>query len=90
MSSKLFRYNESTQKLTLVYEATNFNPLAFATIHDWVIDYNNILWLASSDEGLIGIDADTYEIKHRINRQSGLKAKSVFGLQIDRFGFFYG
>ncbi|MEJ6532060.1 EAL domain-containing protein [Pseudoalteromonas lipolytica] len=89
MSSKLFRYNESTQKLTLVYEATNFNPLAFATIHDWVIDYNNILWLASSDEGLIGIDADTYEIKHRINRQSGLKAKSVFGLQIDRFGFLW-
>ena len=89
MSGKLYRYNEQTQKLTLIYQTENYNPLAFTTIDDWVMDYNNTLWLGSADEGLIGIDAKTYEVKHRINIQSGLKAKSVFALQIDRFGFLW-
>ena len=89
MSGRVYRYNEKTQKLTLIYQKENYNPLAFSTIDDWVIDHNNTLWLGSSDEGLIGIDATTYEVKHRINIQSGLKAKSVFALQIDRFGFLW-
>ena len=89
MSGKLYRYNEETQKLTLLYQVENYNPSAFFVTTDWIIDYNNTLWLASSDEGLIGIDAENYEVKYRINTQSGLKAKSIFGLQIDRFGFLW-
>ena len=89
LSGKLYRYNESTQKLTLIYKVENYNPLAFFLIDDWVIDHNNMLWLASSHEGLIGLDAETYEVKHRFGQASGLQAKSVFGLQIDRFGFLW-
>ncbi len=85
----LYRYNEETEKLTLVYQTENYNPLAYSLIVDWVIDNNDTLWLASTDEGLIGLDSKSYAIKHRLDTQSGLKAKSVMSLQIDRFGFLW-
>ncbi|CAM4010741.1 MULTISPECIES: EAL domain-containing protein [Pseudoalteromonas] len=89
MSGALYRYNEKTQLLTLVYAVENYNPLNYVTIEDWVIDYNNTLWLASNQEGLIGIDATSYDIKYRVNTKTGLKAKALAALQIDQFGFLW-
>ncbi|NMM39888.1 EAL domain-containing protein [Pseudoalteromonas arctica] len=89
VSGALYRYNEARQKLTLIYEVNNYNPINYVTIDDWVIDYNNTLWLASSQEGLIGLDATSYEIKHRINLSNGIKTKAVVALQIDQFGFLW-
>ena len=89
MSGHLYRYNEQTEKLTLVYQVENFNPLTFSVIDDWVIDHNDTLWLASSNEGLIAVDSHSYAVKHRLGTQSGPNAKSVYGLQIDRFGFLW-
>ncbi|WP_405629708.1 EAL domain-containing protein [Pseudoalteromonas sp. Ld20] len=89
VSGALYRYNEKRERLTLLYEVKNYNPLSYITIDDWVLDYNNILWLASSQEGLIGLDANTYEEKYRVNLASGLKTKSIFALQIDPFGFLW-
>ncbi|XKF03768.1 EAL domain-containing protein (plasmid) [Pseudoalteromonas mariniglutinosa] len=88
-SGRLYRYNENSEKLTLIYQAENYNPLAYMTIDAWELDYNNVLWLASSQEGLIGIDAQSYEVKHRISLKNGLKTKSINALQIDMFGFLW-
>ncbi len=85
----LYRYNEATQKLTTIYKVKNHNPLMYMVINDWVIDYNNTLWLASSHEGLIALDATTYKEKQRINFAQGINTKSVFALQIDQFGFLW-
>nr|WP_186436452.1 EAL domain-containing protein [Pseudoalteromonas neustonica] len=89
VSGALYRYNESSQKLTLIYKVENYNPINYVTIDDWVIDYNNTLWLASSQEGLIGLDANSYEVKHRINLSNGIKTKTIVALQIDQFGFLW-
>ncbi|WP_394190054.1 EAL domain-containing protein [Pseudoalteromonas atlantica] len=89
VSGALYRYNETTQKLTLIYEVENYNPLTYVVTYDTVIDYNNTLWLASSHEGLIALDATTYEEKTRINFAQGINTKSIFALQIDQFGFLW-
>ncbi|MGO2128220.1 MAG: EAL domain-containing protein [Pseudoalteromonas prydzensis] len=89
VSGALYRYNEETQLLTLVYAVEKYNPLSYVTVEDWVLDYNNTLWLASNQEGLIGIDANSYEVKYRVNIQTGLKAKALVALQIDQFGFLW-
>lgn len=88
-SGHLYRYNESTQQLTLIYKVAHFNPQTYVTINDWIIDYNNILWLASSHEGLIGIDATSYEVRHTLRLTNGLNARAVYALQFDRFGFLW-
>ncbi len=88
-SGALYRYNETTQKLTTIYQVKNHNPLMYITIDDWVIDYNNTLWLASSHEGLIALDATSYKEKHRLNFADGINTKSIFALQIDQFGFLW-
>ncbi|MGO3784788.1 MAG: EAL domain-containing protein [Pseudoalteromonas prydzensis] len=89
VSGALYRYNEKTKLLTLIYAVENYNPLNYVTIEDWVLDYNNTLWLASNQEGLIGLDATSYEEKYRVNTKTGLKAKALVALQIDHFGFLW-
>ncbi|MGP5159502.1 triple tyrosine motif-containing protein, partial [Pseudoalteromonas prydzensis] len=89
VSGALYRYNEKTKLLTLIYAVENYNPLNYVTTEDWVIDYNNTLWLASNQEGLIGLDATSYEEKYRVNGKTGLKAMALTALQIDHFGFLW-
>ncbi|KTF17037.1 diguanylate phosphodiesterase [Pseudoalteromonas sp. H105] len=89
VSGALYRYNEITQKLTTIYEVESYNPLTYVVTYDTVIDYNNTLWLASSHEGLIALDATTYEEKARVNFAQGINTKSIFALQIDQFGFLW-
>ena len=89
VSGALYRYNEKTKLLTLIYAVENYNPLNYVTTEDWVIDYNNTLWLASNQEGLIGLDATSYEEKYRVNGKTGLKAMALTALQIDQFGFLW-
>lgn len=88
-SGALYRYNEITKKLTTIYHVKNYNPLTYVVTYDTVIDYNNTLWLASSHEGLIALDATTYQEKTRVNFAQGINTKSIFALQIDQFGFLW-
>ena len=52
----------------------------------WVIDKYNILWLAIAGEGLVGLDAATYEVKYSYDQSNKLSNNSIFGAQLDLFG----
>lgn len=90
LPSALYRYNEKTQTLTLIYKAQPHSPQAYITIDDWLIDNsNNTLWLASSGEGLIGLNASNYEIKHLLNHTTNSNLREVYSLQTDADGFLW-
>ena len=84
----LFRYNEKNQTLTIIYAAQNRKGNTLYTIDDWLIN-NKILWLATSQEGLIGLDSTSYERKYHFDMSDGLKTESMYSLQLDEYGFLW-
>jgi len=82
-SGHLYRYNLTTQKLKKIYKSLNYQPQAYDYVDNVVLDKNNILWLAMSGEGLIGLDYKTLVEKYRFDTSNGLRTNSIYSLQLD-------
>ena len=88
-STHLYRYKESTQTLTTIYTAQNVQGKNYHTVDDWIIDKNNILWLATTKEGLVGVDAKNYKRKYHLSMRDGLKTESIYSLLLDEYSFLW-
>ena len=84
-SGHLFRLNLVTQKITQLYKSPNYHPQNYNYIDSWLLDNNNILWLAIVGEGLVGIDYKTLTERYRFNTHNGLTSNSIYGLQQDNY-----
>lgn len=85
VSGKLYRYNLTTQQLDLLYKSQKYQPQKYDSVDHWILDKNNILWIAMTGEGLIGIDYKTLEEKYRLETSNGLTTNSIYSLQADQY-----
>ncbi|NRA85737.1 MAG: hypothetical protein HRU22_18765, partial [Gammaproteobacteria bacterium] len=84
-SGHLYRYDLIKKHTTLLYQVKNYQPQTYDSVDNWVIDHNNILWLAVSGEGLIGLDYQTMQEKYRYDTTNKLSTNSIYSLQLDQF-----
>ena len=73
-------------ELQRVYQPQFAQRLERVESDSWVIDKNNILWLTFSGAGLIGLDADSFELKYHYDKSNKLATNSVFSVQLDSEG----
>ncbi len=84
MTNSLYRYNESTQSLNQIFESSKNRDDIYYTVDNYYHDLKrNILWLATTHEGLIGIDPQSYERKHSLGLKSSLNSNSILSLVPD-------
>ncbi|KPZ59978.1 EAL domain-containing protein [Pseudoalteromonas sp. P1-7a] len=88
-TTHFYRYNEQTNTLTAIYKTSKKGNQSYHTVENWLIDKNNILWLATTSEGLVGIDAQSYEKKHHFNVTNALKTQSIYSLISDDYGYLW-
>ena len=59
-------------------------------MNDWAEDANGRLWLATSTEGIVAVDGSSYEVKHRIDKSTGLASNVIYSLKFDNNFMYYG
>ncbi|GAA61755.1 sensory box/GGDEF family protein [Pseudoalteromonas sp. BSi20652] len=90
-TSKSFsRYNVKTQKLTTIFQSLKPKEEIYYTVENYHLDSKrNILWLATTQEGLIGVDPLSYEKKHHIGLFNSFKTDSIYSLLPDNDDFLW-
>ncbi|HBW98604.1 MAG TPA: diguanylate phosphodiesterase, partial [Pseudoalteromonas sp.] len=88
-TTHFYRFNEQTNTLTAIYETSKKDSQNYHTVENWLTDKNNILWLATTSEGLVGIDAQSFEKKHHFNVSNALKTQSIYSLICDEYGYLW-
>ncbi|GLX78608.1 diguanylate cyclase [Thalassotalea insulae] len=84
--NSLISFNVETRKTRLLYTNPEVIENDWAYIDSWVIDSQNVLWLAYSSVGLVGLDAESLQLKYSFNKkQSGID-NNIYGLALDADG----
>lgn len=79
----LWLVDTETHDAKLIHEfPTDENPQNIAP-SSWLIDDNNVLWVAYPSVGLVGLDANTFEQLYVFNKDNLLTTNIVYGLQKD-------
>ncbi|ALQ10092.1 diguanylate phosphodiesterase (plasmid) [Pseudoalteromonas sp. Bsw20308] len=83
-AKRLYRYNEKTQKLTTIFQSNSTKDNVFHTVENIYLDEaRDTLWLATTQEGLIGVNPSTYQRKHYIGLKNTLRTDSIYSLLAD-------
>jgi diguanylate cyclase (GGDEF)-like protein len=88
-TTHFYRFNEQTNTLTTIYKTSKKDSQNYHTVENWLTDKNNILWLATTSEGLVGIDAQSFEKKYHFNVSNTLKTESIYSLISDDYGYLW-
>jgi len=83
VSGRLLEYNYKLDRVNTIYEIEGFRPQAYDYVDSWVVDNHNTLWLSVTGEGLIGLDAISFEKKYRIGVTDGLMTSEVYRIELD-------
>ncbi|ASD68989.1 EAL domain-containing protein [Pseudoalteromonas piscicida] len=83
----LVKYNESTDTLTTIYNKSDKHLVS--AVNSWVVDRVGTLWLATSTEGLVGINKDTYAEEYKLTTEQGLLSNAIYNLLLDRDGMIW-
>ncbi|MEJ6473221.1 EAL domain-containing protein [Pseudoalteromonas piscicida] len=86
--TSLLNYHEPSDTLTTLYQRTDSHSVS--TVNSWVEDSAGTLWLATSTEGLVGVNKQTFAVEHRITTEHGLMSNAVYSLLVDRNGMIWG
>lgn len=81
-SGHLYEYELRTGKLNLIYKNESFQPQMYDTVDSWLID-DDILWLAITGDGLVGLDLHTYEKKYHFTINNHLDNNQFYQLLMD-------
>jgi len=84
-STHIYLYHLQTEALRVVYEINNYIPDLLFHIAPGKVDQDNILWFAIAGEGLIGLDAQTFALKHQFRDKTELPNNLLHSLEIDSF-----
>lgn len=85
-NDSLWYFDLNSRKNTLLYTHPNIGESQLAYIEGWAIDKKGILWFGFYGEGLIGIDAQTFERKYAYNKNNSIVDQSIYGLLVDEEG----
>jgi len=83
---KLWGIDLATEKLTLIYQLPNDEKSILFEVDSWVVDKNDILWLAFTGNSLIGLTMDSLELTYRLTSPEMLDDNMIYGLQMDNDG----
>ncbi len=80
-SDTFYRYNEATGTLTPIFKSKIAKNNLYYTVENYYYDAKRkLLWLATTQEGLIAVNAETYEQVHTFNKNNSLNTNSIFEL----------
>ncbi len=83
MLNGLWLVDTGTLEYELVYELPPEQRNTTMSVSSWALDQQGILWLAFPRFGLLGLDADTFEVKQRVNADNTLPSEIVYSLLMD-------
>ena len=83
---QLWEMQDATAQVTLIHTTPLQQLKSKIYPNDALIDANNIMWIAYSGYGLVGIDALTYEKKFFYNKENLLPNNIIFDMQPDTNG----
>jgi len=84
--SKLWGLDLNTEKLTLIYQLPSDEKSILFEVDSWLVDKNDILWLAFTGHSLIGLSMDSLELAYQLTSPEMLDDNIVYGLQMDNDG----
>jgi len=82
----LVSFNVKSKVTKILYTHPGILESDYSYIDSWVIDKNNILWLAFPTQGLVGLDAKTYQKKYFFNKQNSAIDHNLYGMNSDSDG----
>lgn len=82
----LWAYNDKTQEFSEFLKLAEQADTDYFSVDNYVIDKDNILWIAYSGVGLLGYDVETLERKYTFNSRNSIIDNNVYGLQLDDVG----
>ncbi len=85
-AGKLWGIDLHTEKLKLIYQLPKDEKLILFEVDSWVVDKNNILWLAFTGHSLIGLTMDSFELVYELTSPEVLDDNIIYGLQMDNDG----
>ncbi|WP_249930455.1 EAL domain-containing protein [Pseudoalteromonas sp. S1612] len=89
-SDTFYRYNEATGTLTAIFKSKTAKKNLYHTVENYYYDAKRkLLWLATTQEGLIAVNAETYEQAHTFNKNNSLNTNSIFELIADDNDFLW-
>jgi len=83
---KLWGLGLDTEKLTLIYQLSKDDKSILFEIDSWIVDKNNILWLAFTGNSLIGLTMDSFDLVYQLTSPEMLNDDIIYGLQMDNDG----
>ncbi|WP_206482903.1 EAL domain-containing protein [Thalassotalea sp. G2M2-11] len=85
-SNSLISFDIETRKTRLLYRNHDMSENTYAYIDSWVIDKQNVFWLAFPSVGLVGLDADTFTVKYEFTHKNSDIDHNVYNLMMDTDG----
>ncbi|MBQ4861650.1 EAL domain-containing protein [Pseudoalteromonas sp. MMG013] len=80
----LYRLNPETSELTEIYAVPDANENLPVSLLTYTVDKNNVLWLAFSNFGLVGLSLDGFEVIHTIDLKKLNLGTPMYGMHQDR------
>jgi len=80
---QLWGINLLSHSTSLIYETPIEKQGRLFEVDSWVIDKNNILWIAFMGDSLVGLNADDFTLIYRLTSPTDLKDNIIYGLQTD-------
>ncbi|MBD1583770.1 EAL domain-containing protein [Pseudoalteromonas sp. S16_S37] len=82
----LISYNEETGTISTIYEFVKQDSERFSVIDSWVATPDSTIWLASSIEGIVALDAKDLSVKFKVDTSTGDGSQTLYQIQSDNFG----
>jgi len=85
-AGKLWGIDLHSEKLTLIYQLASDEKSILFEVDSWVVDKNDILWLAFTGNSLIGLTMDSFDLAYELSSPEVLDDDIIYGLQMDHDG----
>lgn len=89
-SNAFYKYNQETAQLVTIFKSKKARNNVYHTVENHYYDAKrNLLWLATTQEGLIAIDPHSYEKKHTFDTNNGFNTHTIHALLPDDNDFLW-
>ena len=89
-SDTFYRFNEETGTLITIFKSKTAKNNLYHTVENYYLDTKReLLWLATTQEGLIAVDSKTYQIVHTFNANNSLNTNAIYKLIADDNDFLW-
>ncbi|WP_372762476.1 EAL domain-containing protein [Pseudoalteromonas sp.] len=85
----LYQVTPTSFTLKTLYKVPQQHENVAVNVLSYVVDNNNILWLSLSNFGLIGIDANSYELVHTIDLEKNRLGTLLYDMVLDDEGMIW-